>query len=246
MFSHCMFRRSVVQVVILLSILPALSACSLRPVHVVQERRFTIMCAQLRPEMQRRSLLDDQGAYLSSPLLAFMLKKGYGEMLFQHLSPSFRYSADNPMAAPKTFAENAASRHDVQIHDYGFTLKQGLDTVNVDLIAQSDWEGAGRKEWLLSCNVMFGGAPASRTYYLALQDLVAEDVLRARTLAVFECVGYDCELYLPGMGTSSYAPESPVIEFIAGQREVTSPPAKSSIQPVAGTRKPSVPKKRVP
>ena len=218
MFSHSILRRFVMQAVILLSILLALSACSLRPVRVVQERQFTIMCAQLRKEMQRRSLLDEQGAYLSSPLRAFMLKKDYGEMLFQHLSPSFRYSADNPMAAPKTFVESAASRRDVQIHDYGFMLKQGLDTVTVDLIAQSDWEGAGQKEWLLSCKVVSGGAPVSRTYYLALPDLLTEDVLHARTLAVFECVAYDCELHVPGRGAASYAPESPVIEFIPGQR----------------------------
>jgi hypothetical protein len=246
MFSHSILRRFAMQVVILLCILPALSACSLRPVRVVQKREFTIMCTQLRPEMKRRSLLDEQGAYLSSPLLKFMLKKDYGEKLFQHLSPSFRYSADNPMAAPKTFAENAVSRRDVQIRDYGFTLKQGLDTVDVNLIAQSDWEGAGRKEWLLSCKVAFGDTPVSRTYYLALPDLGVEEVLYARVLAVFECVAYDCELYLPEMGTSAYAPESPVIESMPGQRAVTSPPAKPPVPPVAGTRKPGVPKKRMP
>jgi len=246
MFSHSRLRRFVMQVVILLCILLALSACGLRPVRVVQKREFMSMCAQLRPEMQRRSLLDEQGAYLSSPLHAFMLQKDYGETLFQHLSPLFRYDADNSMAAPKTFAESAASRRDVQIRDYGFTLKQGLDTVDVDLIAQSDWEGAGRKEWLLSCKVMFGGTPVSRTYYLALQDLKAEDVLHARTLAVFECVAYDCELYLPGIGTSAYVPESPVIESMPGQRAVTSPPADPPVSPAAGTRKPSVPKKRRP
>ena len=246
MFSHSILRPCVVQTVILLCILPALAACGLRPVYVVQDRPFTIMCAHLRQEMQRRSLLDAQGAYLSSPLFAPTLKKGYGETLFQHLSPSFRYSADNPMAAPKTFAESAASRRDVQIHDYGFTLKQGLDTVKVDLIAQSDWEGAGQKEWVLSCRVVSDGVPGSRTYYLALPDLAAEGVLRAHTLAVFECVAYDCALYLPGMGASSYAPESPVIEIMAGQRAVTSPPAKPSVQPAAGTRKPGVPQKRVP
>jgi len=244
MISHSILCRSAIQTVIPVCILLAVSACSLHPVRVVQEREFSKMCALLRPEMQRRSLLDEQGAYLSSPLLAFSLKKTYGETLFQHLSPSFRYSADNPMTAPNTFAESTDAKRDVQIRDYGFTLKQGLDTVNIDLIAQSDWEGAGRKEWLLSCKVTFGSTPVSRTYYLALPDLEAEDVLHARVLAVFECVAYDCELYLPGMGTSAYAPESPVIESMPGQRAVTSPSAKSPVSSAAGSGKPSVPKKR--
>jgi len=245
MFDHAILRRFIMHVMILLCILLALSACSLRPVRVVQERQFMIMCAQLRPEMQRRSLLDEQGAYLSSPLRVFKARQDVGEKLFQRLSPSFRYSADNPMAAPQTFVESAVSRHDVHVRDYGFTLKQGLDTVDVDLIAQSDWEGAGRKEWLLSCKVTFGSAPVSRTYYLALPDLEGDNMLYGRILAVFECVAYDCELFLSGMGRSAYAPESPVLESMPGQRVVTSPPVNPS-PPVAGSRKPSVPKKRTP
>jgi hypothetical protein len=232
--------------VILFFILLALSACSLRPVRVVQEGEFKTMCAQLRPEMLRRSLLDEEGGYLSSPLFAFMLNKDYGEILFRHLSPSFRYGADNPMTAPKTFAESAASLRDVRIRDYGFTLRQGLDTVDLNLVAQSDWEGDGRKEWLLSCKVAFGGAPVSRIYYLALPDLEAEGVLSARVLAVFECIAYDCELHLPRAGTVSYALEAPLIESMPGQRVITHPPANPPASPAAGAYKPGVPKKRKP
>jgi len=204
------------------------------------------MCAHLRPEMIRRSLLDEQGNYLSSPLLTLSSKKHYGNTLFQHLSPAFRYNADNPMAAPKTFAESAASRREVQIYAYGFTLKQGLDIVDLNLIAQGDWEGNGLKEWLLSCKVTSDGAPVSRTYYLALPDLEAEGTLTARTLAVFECIAYDCTLHLPQAGKSAYAPESPVIESMPGQRAITSPPAKPPAPPAAGARKPNVPQKRGP
>ena len=223
-----------------------MSACSLRSVRVVQERQFATMCAQLRPEMIRRSLLDEQGNYLASPLRAFTLKSDYGELLFRHLSPSFRYNADNPMAAPKTFAESAASMRDVQIRDYGFTLKQGLDTVDLNLIARSDWEGGGQQEWLLSCKVAFGSTPVSRTYYLALPDLEAEGVLTARVLAVFECIAYDCTLHLPQAGESAYAPESPVIESMPGQRVITSPPANPPAPPAARAHKPGIPKKRGP
>ena len=246
MFKDAMFHRLLTPACIILLALPHVSACSLRPVRVVQERQFQIMCAQVRPEMIRRSLLDAQGNYLSSPLFSLASKKQYGNTLFQHLSPAFRYNADNPMAAPKTFAESAASRREVRIHDYGFTLKQGLDTVELNLIAQSDWEGNGQKEWLLSCKVTSGGAPASRTYYLALQDLEAEGTLSARTLAVFDCVAYDCTLHVPQAGTSAYAPESPVIESMPGQRTITSPPAKAPAPPAARAHAPSVPKKRSP
>jgi hypothetical protein len=246
MFNSSILRRFFLQVVILLFILLCLSACSLRSIRVVQVRQFKTMCAQLRPEMMRRSLLDEQGNYLSSPLLAFTFTKDYGQTLFQHLSPAFRYNADNPMAAPKTFAESAASRRDIQIRDYGFTLKQGLDTVDLDVIAQSDWEGDGLKEWLLACKVTFGGAPVSRTYYLALPDLEAEGVLSARILAVFECVAYDCELHLPRGGTMSYAPEAPLIESLPGQRVVTHPPAHPPASPAAGAHKAGAPKKRKP
>ena len=244
MFGHFTLCRFFIQIFTVFFVLLCLSACALRPVRVVQERQFKIMCAQLRPEMLRRALLDEQGNYLSSPLFAF--KKDYGEVLFQRLSPSFRYSGDNPMAAPKTFAESAASRREVQIRDYGFTLKQGLDTIDLNLIAQGDWEGAGQKEWLLSCKVISGGAPLSRTYYLALPDLETEGVLTARTLAVFECIAYECNVHWPQAGTTTYAPESPVIESMPGQRTITRPPAKPPVPPTARTNTPGVQKKRLP
>ncbi|MDR2696738.1 MAG: hypothetical protein LBC79_10230 [Deltaproteobacteria bacterium] len=246
MSSPCISRRFFKQVLILLCIPLCVSACSQRSVRVVQERQFTIMCGQLQPEMIRRSLLDEQGNYLASPLRAFALKKDYGDILFRQLSPSFRYHADNPMTVPTTFAESAASMQDVQIHSYGFTLTQGLDTITLNLIARSDWEGNGRQEWLLSCKVTSGGAPVSRTYYLALPDLEKEGVLSARILAVFECLAYDCKLHLPNAGEASYAPESPVLESMPGQRAITSPPAKPSVPPAAGARKPGVSKKRGP
>ena len=246
MFSSSILRRFFVQIGVLLFVLLCLSACGLRSVRVVQERQFQTMCAQLRPEMMRRFLLDGQGNYLSSPLLPSASTKDSGETLFRHLSPSFRYNADNPMAAPRTFAESASSRRDVHIRDYGFTLKQGLDAVDLDLIAQCDWEGDGRKEWLLSCKVTSGGAPVSRTYYLALSDVKAEGILHARTLAVFECIAYDCTLYVPKSEKAAYAPEAPIIESMPGQRAITSPPAKPIAPPAARTHKPSVPPKRNP
>jgi hypothetical protein len=246
MSGSSIFRRFFTPICGALSVLLCVSACGQRSVRVVQEGPFLTMCAHLRSEMMRRSLLDEQGNYFSSPLLTLAASESYGETLFRRLSPSFRYNADNPMTAPKTFAESSASGHDAHIRDYGFTLKQGLDTVDVDLIAQSDWEGNGRKEWLLSCKVTSGGAPVSRTYYLALPDLQAEGVLTARTLAVFECIAYDCSLHLPKTGQSSPAPESPVIESMPGQRVITSPPANPPVQSTAGTRKPGLPKKRGP
>ena len=245
MVSHFTPRRFFPQFCILLCIPLCVSACSLRSVRVVQERQFKTMCAQLRPEMIRRSLLDEQGHYFSSPLPALPSKNDCGESLFRYLSPSFRYSA-NPMAAPKTFAESAASIHDVHIRDFGFTLKQGLDTVDLDLIARSDWEGDGRQEWLLSCKVTFGGVPVDRTYYLALPALEAEGVLSARLLAVFECIAYDCGLHWPQAGESAYAPEAPVFESMPGQRAVTSPAANSPAPSVAGAGKARVSKKRGP
>jgi hypothetical protein len=246
MFSLSMLRRFFMPLFIWLLILLSVSACSLRSIRVVQEDQFKSMCARLRPEMMRRSLLDEQGNYLSSPLLAFTMQKDYGETLFRRLSPAFRYNPDNPMAVPKTFEKSAASRNAVQIRDYGFTLKQGLDTVILDLIAQSDWEGKGQKEWLLSCKVVSDGAPVSRTYYLALPDLEAEGILTARILAVFECIAYDCDLHLPQTGKTTYTPESPVIESMPGQRVVTSPPAKPPTPPAAKAHKPSVPKRHAP
>jgi len=246
MFNYSILYRFLTRAFVLLLILLILPACSLRSIRVVQERQFKTMCAQLRQEMVRRSLLDEQGNYLSNPFSALTSGKDYGNILFRHLSPSFRYAADNPMSAPKTFAESAPSRRDVRIRDYGFTLKQGLDTIDLNLIAQGDWDGNGQKEWLLSCNVTSGDAPVSRVYYLALTDLETEGVLTARTLAVFECVAYDCSLHLPQAGNITYSPEAPVIESMPGQRAITTPPANSSVPPKAGTSNPGVLKKRSP
>ena len=236
MFSYSIPYRFLVQIFALLLVLLVLPACSLRSIRVVQERQFKTMCMQLRQEMVRRSLLDEQGNYLSNPFSALKSDRRYGNILFLRLSPSFRYASDNPMSAPKTFAESAASRRDVRIRDYGFTLKQGLDTIDLNLIAQSDWDGNGQNEWLLSCNVTSGDAPVSRTYYLALPSLETEGVLTARTLAVFECMAYDCSLYFPQAGNTSYVPESPVIESMPGQRAITSPPVNQPVAPDVGTR----------
>jgi hypothetical protein len=178
-------------------------------------------------------------------LFVFALPGNLGQMLFRRLSPSFRHAADDPMTAPETFAELAASMRDVRIRDYGFTLRQGLDTVEVDLIAQGDWEGEGHKEWLLACTVTPDDALGSRTYYLALPDLEAEGMLTARVLAVFECTDYDCVLHLPRAGAFSYAPEPPVLESMPGQRTITHPPENPPAPPAAATHKPKAPKRRV-
>ena len=245
---NAFFRRFGIRAVLLPLVLLALSACDLRPVRVVQKHKFQTMCAQLRPEMQRRSLLDEQGRYLASWFDAWFapaLTEDYGRIFFQRLSPSFRYDAGDPMTAPESFAETAASEHDAEIRAYGFTLRQGLDTIDVDLIARSDWEGEGRKEWLLSCQVTFGGALKSRTYYLALPDLDAEGILTARVLAVFECIAHDCALHVPRAGALTYAPEAPVFESLPGRREIMSPPAHPFVPPATAAHKPKIPKKRV-
>jgi hypothetical protein len=210
-----------------------LSACSLRPVRVLQEPLFKTMCGRLGPEMIRRSLLDADGQYLANHLPVFKKRDDYGTMLFRRLSPSFRYRPDAPaalMKAPESFAESVSSPRDARIREYGFSLTQGTDAVDVDMIALADWDGTGKEDWLLSCRVDFGGAPVSRVYYLVVAAPGEEGALVARTIAVHECAAFDCAVY-PGDG---YIPEAPVIEVAPGRSAVTSPPSsRPPVRPAA-------------
>lgn len=206
------------------------SACALRPVRVIQEPQFNAMCRRLKTEMTRRSLLDAEGNYLAGLLPSPALRGDYGRILFERLSPSFRYGGQAPATAPKTFLESAASMKEVRIREYGFSMKQGLDTVDVDMLALADWEGGGGGDWLISCRVLSGGAPLSRTYYAAIAEPADEGILTARAVALYECGIFDCTLYTDG----SYLPETPVLEFLPGQRPVTTPPAAA----VKQSRKP--------
>ncbi len=208
-----------------------LCACAQRPVRVAQEARFKSMCLRLKPEMTSRALLDEQGNYLENHLKPLSGDE-YGRILFERLSPSFRYGDADPMVAPKSFAESVASPKDAQIRDKGFTLTQGLDTVEVELLAAADWNGDGKNSWLISCRVNYGSAPRSRVYYAAVADPETEGMLRASALGVYECETFDCAFRSAG----SFAPESPVIESLPGRRTITSPPTGGAQAPAPRAR----------
>ena len=224
-----MSYRALLHLALLSSSVLLLVACSLRPVQVVQEQQFTSMCKRLGPEMLRRSLLDEQGNYLAPLSSTSDSDHAYGSILFRRLSPSFRYAAQET-GLPSSFAEGNEAQ-DVQLGEKGFKLRQGLNTVEMEMIAVADWEGNGNSEWLASCKIVPEGSLASRTYYLAIAKAPDELApLVARVLAVYDCENFVCTLYSGSGGAQPYAPEAAVIESMPGQRKITSPPAKNTVR----------------
>ena len=199
----------------------------------VQESRFSAMCRLLRTDMEKHYLLDAEGHYLAWRLPT--QQADYGRILFERLSPVFRYGASISASVPATFAESAASPHDAQIHDYGFSLVQGTDKIETNMLASADWDGDGKSDWLISCRVLPENAPWSRTYYLVVKNPGTEGILQTRTLALYKCEAYACELH----SGDSYIPEAPVAEVLPGKRTVTVPPARSGVQERSSSAKKS-------
>lgn len=205
-----------------------LSGCAMQPVEVLRPDEFSTMATRLRDEMVRHNVLDADGAYepgLSVREPGEYRPASFGEDLFRRLSTRFRLPDGGAGGTPATFADSMGTNADVRIGRGGFVLAQGMDIISVSIIAITDWNGDGVRDWLLVCRVqpLLGNGP--RDYYLVVENVQPTGQIATRTLAIYDCIDGKCTL-ITGKARKDvlgFDPEHPVIEARPGD-QVTLPP----------------------
>ena len=177
---------------------PLLCACATtRPIEVIEEKGFLQMARTLRADMRERNLLDANAAYLE-PLSRSDRGTPYGDILYRQLSPSFMFDDTvGHVYLGETFHATRTPRSRVQQRSHGFTIHHPTQTLRVTMLAITDWNGDGEKEWIVSCRTdpLRGGR--SREYYLAVPPPKhPSDRLNGTVLAVNDCFGLACTLYV--------------------------------------------------
>lgn len=196
-------------------------------VEPLDHEEFRVMRTVLRPQLERRGILDADGAWYS-PLVSLTAlgwgdARNAGEVLLQRLSPAFRFPGTDPSRLPASFQAMLSEDAEVTVSSTAFSVSQGLDRIGVSLIAEADWNRDGRKDWLVLCRIEPQGTPGGRRdYYLAVTDF-SRPVLTPEVIAIRDCVGGRCEIVAtaadPGL-----VPDLPVMEMLQGQQIVTRPP----------------------
>lgn len=197
-------------------------------VQPLDKPEFRAMTAALRPQLIRKGLLTDDGAWyapvLSRAGMGFGPAKNAGAVLLDRLSPAFRFPGAAPSLPFASFRDMLTDEATVTVTGHAFTVLQGVDRLHVSLLALTDWNRDGRDDWLVLCRVEpRNQKDTRRDYYLLIADPAAP-VLVPQVLAVRDCVNGRCRVVetadAPGL-----APDSPAVELMQGQQAVTQPPS---------------------
>lgn len=199
-----------------------LGGCATKMVQVSDTDEFNLMARRIKPVLQNRNLVDAEGAYVSS--LFSSEPEQMGQVLFERLSPAFRFQVD-PSLLPPTFAAARSPSDSVEIRSSGFVLGQGTEVVSVRLLALADWDETGSTDWILLCRVQNLAGTVLRDYYLVAEN-PESPVITPRLLAVYDCLSNSCKLFVDvsGQKEPEFAPEVRVLELDPGQRPVILPP----------------------
>ncbi len=204
-----------------------LIGCAGKPVDVVQPAQFKNMADRMSKELIARHLLDDAGNYVA-PLTPAFGAPDYGAALFTRLSPSFLFEDKVQAAPPASFAASVKPGDRVQRRENGFVIHTLSKKISINMIAVADWDDDGRDDWIVSCLVEPVNGGRTRDYYVAIPAPAASGPLQGTAVAVYECFGLACTLYMretkiPDVPTSGGA-KTMVIETVPGLKPVTLPP----------------------
>lgn len=195
-------------------------------INPIDKTEFNTMLPILAPILREKGVLDTQDSWYE-PMLSFSSfgdAGNAGEILLQRLSPAFRFPQIEKNLVPRTFATLFGESAQVVVNKTSFEAKVGLDTVQVALIAVTDWNKDGGEDWLVVCRVKPSSvAQASREYYLVVTDFTPQ-VLEPQLILVHDCL----------MGTCASGAKPPMsfsdtmaLELETGQSAVTAPPPAS-------------------
>ena len=161
-----------------------------RAMTVYDQDNMRKMMLLLKNEMHERGIVSPEGTYYS-PIFAASVKNA-GKTLFQKLSPAFRFPDADPSSLPLTFENFTLPSAVLAFDKTKFTLEQGLETAQCCVLAETDWNGDGTKDWLavfrISRKNPRSAKTASREFFLAIPRSNAS-VLNAEVLAVTDTEG---------------------------------------------------------
>lgn len=218
--------QAMFRLIVALGALCVLSACSLKPVEVINPPHFVDMAQLLKEDMVQHSVVDGTGAYLEPSPFHEPGRIPSGDELFMRLSCAFLYSPGRT-GVPQTFLETRPTKQALHITEHGFVLSQGSDLIRMELAALVDWNGDGAKDWLLRCIVEpYKDLRRRREYFLVAENIPEKGVVTPRLLAFNDCLDGKCTLY---RSTPPPQPEddNDILEGKPGQRAITSPPGEN-------------------
>ncbi len=225
-----------------------LTACSTKPVAVVNPEQFRLMGNRLGQELIERKILDDNMDYIA----ASQSMENYGKILYNKLSPSFLFD-DVEKQSASSFALSLASTEKVDIRSNGFSIstvgnsksaKRNYATngrrIDLNMVAISDWDDDGVQDWLVACRYIKKLGANPRIYYLAIPEVQVHQnaSFQARIIGVYEDLGIAGRLYLrENTESSSQKPNSAadvptgkVHHVVPGLKNITAPPKQESSQ----------------
>jgi hypothetical protein len=207
------------------------SSDALMVVEPLDKAEFRGMIRVMRPQLVQKGILDENGAWRSPAFSLGRLGIGGvrngGETLLRRLSPAFRFPGLSPDQLPSTFQGLLTPEARVDLTDTSFSISQGLDVIDVAIIAFTDWNRDGTVDWLLRCRIQprpDGDDPAGpcRDYYLALTDRTTP-VLVPQLLAIRDSRDGVSQVFFSPDEDGLFV-DSPAVELLEGQAAVTEPP----------------------
>lgn len=199
-------------------------------VQALDEPEFRTMTTLLRPRLTSHGLLTEDGAWyepvLSLAGMGLGSTRHAGAILFERLSPAFRFPDLTQDLLPGSFQGMVTREAKVSVTAHSFTVLQGVDKVHVSLLALTDWTRDGRDDWLVLCRIEPQHQQGTRRDYYLLVDDPGAPVLKPRVLAIRDCVSGRCRV-VETADDPGLAPESPAVELMQGQQTVTRPPSSA-------------------
>lgn len=209
-----------------------LSACSTRPIVVIEKKPFLQMAHEMNKEMRARNLLDSDGSYVAP--FSFAGLENYGKILFERLSPSFMQEADNTahdIYFGATFAATMLPDSRVKHWPNGFSIQHATQKITLNMVAIADWNNDGEDEWIVSCLVEPRRGGRTRNYYLLVPPPRSNtEKLRGTVAAINECFGLACTLFvrdskiIERVAADPLAKPTEVHDVAPGLQPVTEPP----------------------
>ena len=208
-----------------------LSGCAAPALTVVQDKQFAMMSRHMHRELEKRGLLN-AGHVCSIPFFGAQAAR-YGDVLFRTLSPSFMLGECEHVYLGGTFKETMQPDSRLKLRENGFSIEHATQTLDMEMIAIADWNGDGKKEWIVSCFVHPKRAGRDRTFYLLVPPPLSKgEVLKGTIAAVWECYGAACSLHVRDTKSierdpDALAPKTDVSDVAPGAGAVTTPPDTS-------------------
>lgn len=152
-----------------LSLLMMLAGCApqgMRMVDAKDDAAFVSMYRAMKPAMQQKALVDRTGSWYE-PLISTGPKDA-GLVFLDRLSPKF-CSAELNEPVVKSFRYMTVPGDQVKLDDWGVSIRTAEYTVEIKLVAVTDWDGNGKDDWLAICRVRLAAAPDQmREYFLQI------------------------------------------------------------------------------